>query len=978
MLCSLGAIAAPRVCRTNDGATWTNPVVVNSNTLWSAGLPLSSSTAWTCFSTTTYATTGTPGPPANGDFIIVGPDPGGPSTNHHQIVIDTAITLGDRSAPGPGVAATAPYYRGANNIVWSASTTAGSTTLVHVDNSVALPAGVGNNTWVTFVSVTGANSALYELQGYQITNFNVAACTVGNSCFDLAGSNNANLPTNLSGRLIVLPAYLRVGSTAGGYGAVRIAPGVTVTFAGQGPIGDDALSGTNNTTYSVDREPLQVGNSQYGGANLYFDSPNGDATVGGNMVALARNNRYSFLGTTFQVTGAANNGSGAIRLTLAASPPHNILTGQLVTVTGLDGVPDASPIDSSGNARQWTATVIDGTHIDLQGSTWRAADNLRTSNTGYNGTVGVHSQIWGRPPTGAGASNTSYVFFSNTQGYDNNSIVVQGADFFYMGKSAGSGDWWQVGISGAANDPNATVSISDALFDHCGVFNFATVVSANNLAVHFTRSYWTNTQSSSAITGLFTNITGATLDRVSFSKALAISNSSAAISNYYGWNMTNSGPGVFGSCTTCFVRIDKSTGPTANAFLPMQNIANSYIVADNSGNPAAISGDTVFLQPGATSTLNINGLVTELWGTTGVNGNAWQTNGSLLTMSGNVPNGAFTWTFKHILILPNPYGNASLGNKYAAPWPIVTGTIAPAGGGSIQFEHDTVAVGDQTNGLFSMGSGGSCGASAVSSLKSNIGFDYGGMRTFPPGTVVNLYTPLFQNGLTNNTVNNDCVPGTTADYNGGWNLTAWDKTGADTCHTASPCNGTAACSLFCSWLVTGKSASSPNTLNQPLPTLYPSPMSVGATPGAHDLGANVNPLFVTANDGLMPDGVTSLRFQRRIATWAVMNGWSNETGMTQQAFLDAVTVLRQDPTLTADLYNWVRAGYAPTNPAYQAAHDNVAPSNGWIGAVQGATPSCTDAPIDADTSRPCKWVSEMRRGGAGGSRGPSGGLGRSP
>ena len=37
----------------------------------------------------------------------------------------------------------------------------------------------------------------------------------------------------------------------------------------------------------------------------------------------------------------------------------------------------------------------------------------------------------------------------------------------------------------------------------------------------------------------------------------------------------------------------------------------------------------------------------------------------------------------------------------------------------------------------------------------------------------------------------------------------------------------------------------------------------------------------------------------------------------------------------AALLAWVKAGFAPRNRAYKPAHDTVAPSNGWIGAIEG-------------------------------------------
>jgi hypothetical protein len=60
------------------------------------------------------------------------------------------------------------------------------------------------------------------------------------------------------------------------------------------------------------------------------------------------------------VTGVANNGAGAIRYTTGA--PHNLVTGDLVNITGVTGVPAANT--------RLTATVINATTFDLQGSSF--------------------------------------------------------------------------------------------------------------------------------------------------------------------------------------------------------------------------------------------------------------------------------------------------------------------------------------------------------------------------------------------------------------------------------------------------------------------------------------------------------------------------------------------------------------------------------------------------------------------------------
>lgn len=71
--------------------------------------------------------------------------------------------------------------------------------------------------------------------------------------------------------------------------------------------------------------------------------------------------------TPLTITGAANNGSGAIRLTLSAETNSNftILGQNTIEVYGVTGTTEAN-----GN---WHFTIIDSTHIDLTGSTFTNA-----------------------------------------------------------------------------------------------------------------------------------------------------------------------------------------------------------------------------------------------------------------------------------------------------------------------------------------------------------------------------------------------------------------------------------------------------------------------------------------------------------------------------------------------------------------------------------------------------------------------------
>lgn len=63
------------------------------------------------------------------------------------------------------------------------------------------------------------------------------------------------------------------------------------------------------------------------------------------------------------VTGTANNGSGAIRLAVAST--RGLMTGNSMAVASVGGTTEADGT--------WTITVIDATHVDLQGSTYTNA-----------------------------------------------------------------------------------------------------------------------------------------------------------------------------------------------------------------------------------------------------------------------------------------------------------------------------------------------------------------------------------------------------------------------------------------------------------------------------------------------------------------------------------------------------------------------------------------------------------------------------
>ena len=913
----LGNALAANVCHTDDSATWTGTVTAGGVNY--TGKLLSDSTSWVCYSMTSHSTTPVGGVPGNGDYILVGPDPSGASVNStkaHLLIEDVNnLTLG---------AQTTKPYGTSGNIAWS---NVGG--LTHAQSATVLPAGMlaANNDWVVFIGMTGTGTGLYETQAWQITNLGVGCSPAGNSCFDLLGST-AVLPGTLTnnGRCYALQGYMRIGSSSSGYGTLTVAPGITVTFSGQGPMADNGLT-TNNSTYTAGKDFFTAGDLIGGGATILFDSPNGDATLGANTSSLMKNYRYNFYGTAFPVCGVANNGSGLVRL--ATCSTHNITTGQTVTVNAVDGL-------GTINGKRYTATIPDSTHVDLGGTTWLSVYRLRTSGVG---TVGVHTTVMGKPTTGS--ANTTYPFFYYGTSYDGPIITAKGADFSYLGKTNGTGDWYQFGITASGADTTSSVvTFNDCLFDHMGSMAPGTLVAAVSILMR--RSYWTNTLASSTIANsIFTSVVAPsqlTWDRVSFDKAPVITKGALTITNYYSNALPHAAGqqnGAGSSCTNCLVRVVKITSQNP-VISPMTTISASYFAVDGSSISGDATSDFNLLTFGTlTVPLTTDGLVGELWTgpTKPISGG--DSSGDFLVGTATAPNGV-VWTFKHIIILPNVFVSSVVGQR-GPPFNLYSGSMSATGGGTYVFEHNTIPSIVSNNGFANAEPTSGCAANSVTSLKSNIVYDFQGARS---GSAIANYVPFTMNGESGSgACPQDFIPAAAADYNAGWNVTIWDMTGANTCHGSS---------LSCSWVNSGTGAA---TLGAANGTMYGTSMSGATPPGAHDLpstSGGLPPNFVTASDGFMPDGTTALAYQRRAASWAVMNGWSSQTGLTQQAFNDAWTVLAADPAgLGPDLYNWVRAGYAPTNPAYQAAHDNVAPSNGWIGAVQGVTlcPSAYPAAI---------------------------------
>ena len=92
--------------------------------------------------------------------------------------------------------------------------------------------------------------------------------------------------------------------------------------------------------------------------------------------------------TTYSITGAADNGSGNIRLTI---PGHAMVAGDKVWVDQVVGLEQAN--------KSWTVTVIDSSHVDLQGSD-SSPVNLNTTlfyGTDYAQVPSTYKLVPGEP-----------------------------------------------------------------------------------------------------------------------------------------------------------------------------------------------------------------------------------------------------------------------------------------------------------------------------------------------------------------------------------------------------------------------------------------------------------------------------------------------------------------------------------------------------------------------------------------------------
>lgn len=291
---------------------------------------------------------------------------------------------------------------------------------------------------------------------------------------------------------------------------------------------------TSNTSVSVFRD------IEFSGNDLdQTDQPLDNLNVG----AVFRGN-----GTT--ISGAASHG-GLIQLTVASTA--NISTNQTMTVMDVGGTTEANG--------EWTVTVIDGTHLDLQGSTFAnayttggtvatlienvviAGNTLRSPFPAVNSGAGSFTAFWSRAPRVYGnkvEGGGIGISFGDSPGAVATTNVVNYASYYAFEGAATVVTFASNTADGGGYTKNCVA------FQGTGVFKSA--ISANNNCINmglpsgsargsgyaiFANSAWTNFSSTgdtvsfataSGDYGIFSNgvpyvtITGATVTGSSTAK----------------------------------------------------------------------------------------------------------------------------------------------------------------------------------------------------------------------------------------------------------------------------------------------------------------------------------------------------------------------------------------------------------------------------------------------------------------------------
>jgi len=250
--------------------------------------------------------------------------------------------------------------------------------------------------------------------------------------------------------------------TAFGYNTLAaVTSGSNNTATGNSALAAN-VTGSNNTAFghaAASGGTAPNGITAFGSQTLVSDNALGETGVG--YKALNANN-----GFTTSATGAATSG-GLINLTVTSST--GFTTGNVIDVDGC--------VTASNANGTWTATVVDGTHITLQGSVWSGTActtgtvTLNGGNTAFGYSALAAATAARNTAFGASAlasdtignDNTAFGYqalFSNTGGNYNTAAGYQALANNATGYTSPTIAVRQVTTLGSLTNPPATTTIS--------------------------------------------------------------------------------------------------------------------------------------------------------------------------------------------------------------------------------------------------------------------------------------------------------------------------------------------------------------------------------------------------------------------------------------------------------------------------------------------------------------------------------------
>jgi len=185
--------------------------------------------------------------------------------------------------------------------------------------------------------------------------------------------------------MLVTPGIGPTGMTGtqgnlGPTGPTGSATGPTGSAGPQGPGVPWLQSDHGFTDWNGDPFHVYTATPVNGLALMKIKIQNG-GTIGGLYAVISGGGSGFTAPVTTNVTGTANNGSGAIRLTVTSSAAYS--SGQVAIVANVIGTTEANG--------SWVIAVIDATHIDLVGSTYVNAYLLGGSLYTSSNCMGIYS-----------------------------------------------------------------------------------------------------------------------------------------------------------------------------------------------------------------------------------------------------------------------------------------------------------------------------------------------------------------------------------------------------------------------------------------------------------------------------------------------------------------------------------------------------------------------------------------------------------